>query len=81
MLSSGIGIEKDEHQILIWYKKSANESKYNGINYVGYCYEHGIGVKKDEYKAFAHYQNSVGMDNSNKYFMLAFVIIMRSELN
>ncbi|RIB13601.1 hypothetical protein C2G38_2197380 [Gigaspora rosea] len=53
---NGIGVEKDVHNALIYYQKSAEMGSFGGI---------GIGVVKDERKAFTYYQKSAGMGNAD----------------
>ncbi|KAF0497054.1 calmodulin-dependent protein kinase [Gigaspora margarita] len=69
---NGIGIEKDEYKVYIYYKKFAEIGNIVRIYNVGYCYNKGIGIEKDKNKAFIYYQKSAKMGNTNGTYNIGY---------
>ena len=55
MYSAGHGVEKDDVQAAIWFRRAAEQGHVKAQYLIGYCYENGSGVPKDDNKAAQWY--------------------------
>ena len=53
---NGQGVEKDEKEAVVWYRKAAEQGHPPAQNNLGFCYESGQGVVKDDKEAAKYYQ-------------------------
>ncbi|CAI2173218.1 19834_t:CDS:2 [Funneliformis geosporum] len=66
----GIGIENNERESAIWYKRAANNGNTTAKFYLAECYRLGKGIKKNEIKAFEFYKMLSESEISDAQFQL-----------
>lgn len=59
----GRGLDGDEEQAVMWYRKAAEKNYDKAQYFLGFCYENGIGVKKDPTIAMRWYEKAVAQHN------------------
>ena len=68
---NGTGVEKNEENAVVWYRKSAEQGYAMAQCDLGYCYYCGEGVKKDFGKAAEWYRKSAEQGNATAQRNLA----------
>ena len=61
---NGTGVEKNEENAVVWYKKAAEQGYAEAQKKLGDCYNYGTGVAKDLEQAFECYRKAAEQGNA-----------------
>ncbi len=71
----GLGLKRDFHESITWYKKSAEQGNAAACSNVGFMYQHGAGISQDYKQAVRYYQKATDLGDpegtNNLGFMYA----------
>lgn len=81
MLQAGLGVDKDEAEALVWYRRAADQGSAIGMYYTGRAYEAGQGVDRDLEQAKAWYHRASDGGSSEAELALGKLLLNEGRID
>ena len=75
MLANGLGVDKNETEAAMWYRKAADQGDKTAQTFLGWMFNNGIGVDKNECEAVKWYRKASDQGSVDAERLLASVPI------
>ncbi len=62
-VEEGVGVEKNEPEAIVWYRRAAALNASFALNDLGWCFENSIGIKKNSMVAACYYYLAILLNN------------------